>query len=187
MPTRRAWCVERRSPRSTEAHRRNPRWVPPERRRSAPESNPDVLSDGWEVRGRVVVSTLGRTALPARGHGPPNVKAVQACRIVRAAARCPVETGRQGKTSRRSKPQEAVINEAGANPARGARAHEVRPTRLAWGASDLATGGTDSLTGVGDRGQISRPRKAQLQKAREGLPVTSIGDGAGPRIPHTEG
>lgn len=57
--------------------------------------------------------------------------------------------------------REAVVDEAGENPARGVRAHWVRSTRLAWGASDLATGGTDSLTGVGDSRQIRGPRKAQ--------------------------
>lgn len=52
MLTRRAGCVERRSPSSTEAHRSNPQLVGLERccsvrsRRSAAESNPGVLSDG---------------------------------------------------------------------------------------------------------------------------------------------
>ena len=42
------------------------------------------------------------------------------------------------------------MDEAGENPVRGVRAHGARSTRLAWGAPDLATGGTESLTGVGD-------------------------------------
>ena len=35
----------------------------------------------------------------------------------------------------------------------------VRSTRLAWGVSDLATGGTDSLTGVGDPRHKSEGRE----------------------------
>lgn len=82
---------------------------------------------------------------------------------------------------------EAVVDEAGENPARGVRTQGVRSTRLAWGASDLVTGGTDSLTGVGDPRQIRGPRKAQLRKARKGLPVIPIGAGAEQRTSHTEG
>ncbi len=81
----------------------------------------------------------------------------------------------------------AVTDEAGGNPARGARAHRVRSTRLAWGAPDRATGGADPVTGVGDRRQILRPRKAQPREAREGLPDIPDGDGARPRTSHAEG
>ena len=52
---------------------------------------------------------------------------------------------------------EAVVDEAGENPARGVRAQWVRSTRLAWGAPDLTTGGTDPLTGTGDPRQIRGP------------------------------
>ena len=82
---------------------------------------------------------------------------------------------------------EAVVDEAGENPVRGVRAQGVRSTRLAWGAPDLATGGTDPLTGIGDLRQIRGPRKAQPRKARKGLPVIPIGAGAELRTPHTEG
>src|SRR4051794_7136651 len=104
----------------------------------------------------------------------------------------PRGNGATGKYLGCVKPHEAVMYEAGENPVRGARAHKslepwVLSSRLAWGVSDLATGGTDSLTGVGDPRQIRGPRKAQPRKARKGLPVTPIGDGAGSRTLHTEG
>ena len=56
------------------------------------------------------------------------------------------------------------MDEAGENPVRGVQAREflepwVRSTRLAWGVSDLATGGTDSLTGVGDPRHKSEGRE----------------------------
>lgn len=52
---------------------------------------------------------------------------------------------------------EAGMVEAGENPARGVRALGVRSTRLAWGASSPATGGTDS-----------RPESATLGKSEGG-------------------
>jgi hypothetical protein len=81
----------------------------------------------------------------------------------------------------------AVMDEAGGNPARGARALRVRSTRLAWGTPDRATGGTDPLTGVGDLWKAQGPRKAQPREAREGLPDIPDGDGARPRTSHAGG
>ena len=72
-------------------------------------------------------------------------------------------------------------------PPEGSGPKGVRSTRLAWGAPDLATGGTDPLTGIGDPRQIRGPRKAQPREARKGLPVIPIGAGAEQRTPHTEG
>ena len=155
-------------------------WVPPERRRSAPESNPDVLSDGWRGVGESWSPHSAGRRCPLAGTGLPTRRPSRPAGLSALPLDVPWKRGDRERPRRLSKSQEAVINEAGANPARGARAHEVRSTRLAWGASDLATGGTDSLTGAGDRGQIPRPRKAQPRKARKGLPVSFMGDGAEP-------
>ncbi len=133
MSTRRAGCLDRGSSGSTEAHRSNPRLECSERRRSARESNPGVLSD----RANVLWNR---------------------------------ESGRQRKTSSDSLDSfEAVVDEAGENPAGGVRAQGVRSTRA--GVGSLWPGDRRNRLFDRSRGPSANPRaaKSSTMKGPQGL------------------
>lgn len=129
---RRAGCIERCSSGSREARRSNP---------SNSKTNPDVLSHAKSPQGG------GDQDRPSN---------------------CSERGGQRPRCSKAGEGGNPVILPEGVrhhSPHSRARRVRVpvkgRTTRLAWGAPDLATGGTGPMTRLGDLGQIPRPRIAQ--------------------------